>query len=54
MPKLATVARRVLSIPASSAASERAFSAPGLTVSQRRTSLDAETINNILLIHSNK
>ena len=54
LPKLAQVARRVLSIPASSAASERAFSAAGLTISQRRTALDADTVNNILFIHSNK
>ena len=54
LPKLAKVARRVLSIPASSTASERAFSAAGLTVSQSRTALDSETVNTILFIHSNK
>ena len=43
LPKLARVARRILAIPASSASSERAFSAAGVTISQRRTALDPET-----------
>ena len=54
LPKLATVAQWVLSIPASSAASECAFSAARLTVSQCRTALDSETVNNILFIHFSK
>ena len=54
LPKLAKVARRILAIPASSASSERAFSAAGVTISQRRTALDPETVNNILFIYSNK
>jgi len=54
LPKLAKVARRILAIPASSASSERAFSVAGVTVSQCRTALDPETVNNILFIYSNK
>jgi len=40
-------------VPASSASSESAFSAAGITISQRRTSLDPDTVDNILFIHSN-
>ena len=53
LSNLATVARQVLCTPASSAASERAFSAAGITISQRRTTLDSDTVDNILFIHSN-
>jgi hypothetical protein len=52
-PNVAKVARRLLCVPASSAASERSFSVAGLTVSQRRAALDPETVHNILFIHSN-
>jgi len=54
LPKLAKVVRRILSILASSAPSEHAFSAAGLTISQRRTTLDSDTVNNILFIQSCK
>jgi len=54
LPKLAKVARRILAIPASSASSECAFSAAGVTISQRRTALDPETVNNILFIPTSK
>ena len=40
-------------IPASSAASERSFSAAGCTVSARRTALSSENVDDILFIHSN-
>jgi hypothetical protein len=53
LPNLAKVARQVLCVPASSAASERAFSAAGITISQRRTALDPENVDNILFLHSN-
>jgi hypothetical protein len=52
-PNVAKVARRLLCVPASNAASERSFSVAGLTVSQRRAALDPETVDNILFIHSN-
>ena len=54
LPKLATLARQLLAIPAASAASERAFSAAGCTVTARRTALAPETVDNILVVHSNK
>ena len=53
-PKLATLARQVFAIPASSAASERSFSAAGFTVSERRTGLNPDTVDNILFVHANQ
>ena len=53
-PKLATLARQVFAIPASSAASERSFSAAGCTVTERRTALSPDTVDSILFVHSNK
>ena len=52
-PKLATVARFILAIPSSSAASERSFSAAGQTISDRRTNLSPDTVDDILFVHSN-
>ena len=52
-PKLSTLARQLLAIPATSTASQRSFSAAGCTVSARRTALAPETVDNILFIHSN-
>ena len=52
-PHLATVAKGILSIPASSAASEQSFSVAGSTVSQRRTAIDSDNLEDILFVHSN-
>jgi len=52
-PKLRALARQLFAIPASSAASERSFSAAGCTVSARRTALSSENVDDILFIHSN-
>jgi len=52
-PKLSTLARQMFAIPASSAASERSFSAAGCTLSARRTALSPENVDNILFVHSN-
>ena len=54
LPRLARLARRLLCVPASSAASERAFSAAGCTITQRRTALDPDTVDKILFMKSNK
>lgn len=53
MPKLAALARHLLAIPASSAASERVFSAAGCTITARRTALNPETVDSILFLNSN-
>lgn len=52
-PKFVLLARNVLFIPATSACSERAFSAAGDTVSEHRTRLNPKTIDSILFVHSN-
>ena len=53
LPHLSTVAKEILSIPASSAESERSFSVAGSTVSQRRTALDSDNLEDILFVHFN-
>jgi hypothetical protein len=51
-PALAVLCAYYLSIPASSASSEREFSATGQTINERRTNLNPETIDSILILHS--
>jgi len=53
LPKLYTVARQVLCVPASSAASERLFSTAGRLLEKRRTTLLPATVNSFLFLHSN-
>jgi len=52
-PRLSTIAKGILSIPAYSAASERSFSVAGCTISQRRTALASDTVENVLFVNSN-
>jgi len=51
-PKLALLCAYYLAIPASSASSEREFSAAGQTINERRTNLNPETVDSILILHS--
>ena len=51
-PYLAKLARRLYSIPATSACVERQFSADGLLISERRSSLNPDTVENVLFIQS--
>lgn len=51
-PLPSRVALGVLSIPASSACSERVFSTAGRVVEKRRTRLSANSIDNLLFLHS--
>ena len=53
LPKLYTVARQVLCVPASSAASERVFSTAGRLLEKRRTNLSPGTVNSLLFLQSN-
>jgi len=53
LTRLSIVAKAILSIPASSAASKRSFSVVGSTISQKRTALDSDTVEDILFVHSN-
>jgi hypothetical protein len=49
---LSLIARRLFSILITSAVVERSFSAAGLLVMQRRSSLDLTALNDILFIRS--
>lgn len=51
-PVLQRVARKLLAVPASSAPSERLFSAAGRTVEPRRTCLLPDTVDDILFLHA--
>ncbi|CAF3022330.1 unnamed protein product [Rotaria sp. Silwood2] len=51
-PCLSLLARRLFSIPVTSAAVEHSFSAADLAVTERRSSLDPSTVNDILLVES--
>jgi len=52
-PLLSRIAIGVLSIPASSSSSERAFSCSGSTVSKKRTRLSSSTVDSIVTLNSN-
>ena len=51
-PYLSKLARKIFAIPCSSAAVEREFSAAGQVITQRRSSLEPSTINDILFLRS--
>ena len=51
-PCLSLIARRLFSIPVTSASVERSFSAAGLIITERRSSLDPSTVNDVLLVRS--
>ena len=51
-PRLRALARRILCVPASSAASECTFSSAGRVVEARRNRLNPETVDAILFLHS--
>jgi len=53
LPKLYAVARKVLCVPASSAASERVFSTAGRLLEKKRTSLAPSSVDSLLFLHSN-
>ena len=53
LPKMFWLARRILCIPASSAASERVFSAAGRLLEKRRTNLAPDSVNSLLFLNSN-
>lgn len=52
-PRLSKVARRIMNIPASSATSERCFSRAGLVITDRRSRIDPDHVNDILFINYN-
>jgi hypothetical protein len=52
LPYLSKVAKRIHSIPATSAGVERQFSNTGLVLTNRRTSLDPEQLDNVICIRT--
>lgn len=53
-PTIAHVARRVLSVPATSVPSERIFSAAGLLINKLRNRLSSSLVDNIIFLNKNK
>ena len=51
-PRLSCIALGVLSIPASSASSERAFSSSGNTITKKRSRLSLSTVDALLVLNS--
>ena len=52
-PKLSKLARKYLTIPATSAESERTFSDAGWILNKRRKNLESAIIADLLLLHCN-
>lgn len=51
-PQLSLAAIGILSIPASSASSERVFSTTGRVLEKRRTQLSSKSVDSIVYLHS--
>ena len=51
-PHLYKLARSILAVPATSASSEREFSAAGFLLNEKRSRLKPETVESLLLIRS--
>lgn len=52
-PRLASIARRYLSMPATSVSSERAFSVAGNTVTKLRANISSEVVDEIIFLNKN-
>jgi hypothetical protein len=48
---MATIAMRVLAIPATSAPSERVFSTAGITIAKERSRLDPQNAGELIFLH---
>ena len=53
VPLLKQLAKQILSIPASSATSERVFSTSGRILEERRSRLLSKNVDKILFLHKN-
>jgi hypothetical protein len=54
LPALTKVAFQILTVPATSANVERSFSAAGQIVSERRSNISPDSVNDILFLRSTK
>jgi hypothetical protein len=54
LPNLSKVASQILTIPATSANVERSFSAAGQVISERRSSISPDLVDDILFLRSAK
>ena len=52
-PNISQIARFILVVPASSAASERAFSSAGYVVQEQRSLLKPSAVDDVLFVHGN-
>ena len=50
-PRLASIARVMLAIPATETSSKRVFSLAGRTIEDRRTQLNVDTIDDLIFLH---
>ena len=53
-PRVALLAKQILSIPASSASSERVFSTAGNIITSKRSRLDPMNATALIFLHQNK
>ncbi|GAV01078.1 hypothetical protein RvY_11845 [Ramazzottius varieornatus] len=53
LPRMSSYALRCLSVPGTSTPSERLFSRSGTAVDEKRTSLDRQTLSDLMVIQSN-
>ena len=51
LPRLATEARVLLGVPATSTSSERSFSLAGRTLEERRSTLSPTSVDGLLFLH---
>lgn len=52
-PRLSQLARTILSIPATSAPSERVFSVAGLVINAKRSTLSPSVVDKVIFVHDN-
>jgi hypothetical protein len=52
-PRLSQLARSILSVPATSAPSERVFSVAGLVINAKRSTLSPSVVDKVIFVHDN-
>ena len=54
LPNLAKIARDILAVQVTSAASERVFSVAGHIITKRRSQLSSQSVDDLILLHSQR